>query len=953
MNENDRQLVEQFRLLNIAMEAAADGIFITDAGGRIEWCNPAFLEMTGLEAGEVVNHTPRILKAGAQDKVFYKEMWDTVLSGKTWRGELTDRRKNGQVFIARLTSTPVLDAMGSILHFVVIIQDITEQKNAELALRRREASLNLMLETLPVGVWILDKTGKILRGNRASQEIWAGARYVGIDNYSEYKGWWVHNGKLIQPQEWAATRAITRGEISIEEEIEIECFDGAHKFILNSALPLLDENGEIEGVIVINQDVTARLLAERALVHANELLERLFSAVDILIAYMDQEFNYIRVNRAYAEFAGHDPDYFIAKNHFDLFPGRDNELIFHRVIETGEPYLVYEKAFPFKAHSERSISVWDWSLQPVKDGRGAVQGAVLTLMDMTGRVQAERALQESEARYRTLVENSPNGILVLDYQHTIQYANQCLVEMYGTFDNQDLAGRSLVTLFSPQECDLVEKIIGEVAAKGPVINVELSFLRFDRTSLPVEFSLSAMKNLDDQMVVFIGELRDIASRKQADEIIRQNANRAMVLSEVSTTLAEASLNEQAIFAAVARAVAVHIGDSATIRIASDDRQWLDVVAFYHVNPRANELMKIALDSYRQPATDTVQGQVFQSGQLLFIPQVNVKAIRDQAPEIYHGYIDEIGISSMMILPLRVQNDIIGTIAMYRDAGGAPYTEDDLTLVQNLADRVALALANARLYRELENALRNEQAVREQLVRSERFAVAGRMLASITHEINNPIQTIKNCLYLSEQDLPPDSSVHSFLSIAASETERIANLVAQLREIYRPVGKGQEILINLHSLLLEIESLLAPYLASAHVNWQLEETASPDRFIVRGVIDQLKQVFLNLSLNAIEAMQPVGGHLSVGIYLKGDAQKVNVIFKDTGLGIQPRDLPNIFEPFFTTKSAGLGLGLPICFDIIKNHNGQITVHSAPGEGATFSVLLPLATAQEPACSITGG
>lgn len=583
-------------------------------------------------------------------------------------------------------------------------------------------------------------------------------------------------------------------------------------------------------------------------------------------------------------------------------------------------------------------------MQPVKDGKGAVQGVVLTLMDVTDRVRAERALHASETRYRTLVENSPNGIFVLDHGQTIQYANPRLARMYGFEDNRDLVGKSLLSLFLPQEGESIRKIIGDVADTGPVINFELSLLRFDGTSLPVELSLSAMKSIDEETVIFIGELRDITPRKQAYEVIRQNAKRAMVLSEVSDALAEASLNEQAIFEAITRTAATNIGDSIIIRIASDDQKWLDTVAYYHINPQASKIMRVVLESYRQSATDTVQGQVFQSGQSLFIPQVNQQAIRDQAPEVYHPYIDEIGISSMMILPLRVRADIIGTIAMYRDAGGAPYTNDDLALVQNLADRVALALANARLYRELENALRNEETVREQLVRSERFAVAGRMLASITHEINNPIQTIKNCLYLSRQDLPPDSSIHSFLNIATSETERIANLVSQLREIYRPAGIGQEALINLHSLLIEVESLLAPHLTSAHVRWQVTTDASPDRFIVYGVFDQLKQVFLNLGLNAVEAMQPGGGCLSVGLYLKEDVEKVNILFKDTGPGIQPKDLPNVFEPFFTTKTTGLGLGLAICFDIINNHHGQISVQSQPGNGATFNILLPLAVDQ---------
>jgi signal transduction histidine kinase len=118
---------------------------------------------------------------------------------------------------------------------------------------------------LPVGVWVTDRRGRIVEGNPAGKQIWAGARYVGIEQYGEYRGWSVSTGKRIEPDEWAAARAITRGETSLAEEIEIECFDGTHKFILNSAIPLRDPDGRITGAIIVNQDITERKRAEEQL----------------------------------------------------------------------------------------------------------------------------------------------------------------------------------------------------------------------------------------------------------------------------------------------------------------------------------------------------------------------------------------------------------------------------------------------------------------------------------------------------------------------------------------------------------------------------------------------------------------------------------------------------------------------------------------------------------------
>lgn len=134
----------------------------------------------------------------------------------------------------------------------------------ELDLLKSSGLLELVLEALPVGVWIVDKQGHIIYGNPEGKKIWAGSRYVGIEQYGEYKGWWRSTGQRIAPEEWAAARAIRRGEVSLNEEIEIECFDGTHKIILNSGMPVRNPQGEVIGCVIVNMDITDRIrLQER------------------------------------------------------------------------------------------------------------------------------------------------------------------------------------------------------------------------------------------------------------------------------------------------------------------------------------------------------------------------------------------------------------------------------------------------------------------------------------------------------------------------------------------------------------------------------------------------------------------------------------------------------------------------------------------------------------------
>jgi signal transduction histidine kinase/PAS domain-containing protein len=138
-----------------------------------------------------------------------------------------------------------------------------QKQDDERKLKEQEQLLSGVLDAVPVGIWITDSTGKITRGNPAGIEIWRGLRYVGIDQYDEYKGWWAHNNQPIGPHDWALARALEKGETSVDETIKIQCFDGTRKVILNSAMPLQNESGEITGAIVTNYDISRRYRLER------------------------------------------------------------------------------------------------------------------------------------------------------------------------------------------------------------------------------------------------------------------------------------------------------------------------------------------------------------------------------------------------------------------------------------------------------------------------------------------------------------------------------------------------------------------------------------------------------------------------------------------------------------------------------------------------------------------
>ena len=230
-----------------------------------------------------------------------------------------------------------------------------------------------------------------------------------------------------------------------------------------------------------------------------------------------------------------------------------------------------------------------------------------------------------------------------------------------------------------------------------------------------------------------------------------------------------------------------------------------------------------------------------------------------------------------------------------------------------------------------------QKSHEQLLHSEKLAAVGNLSASIAHEFNNPLQSIMTIIKGIGQYANLDQKEGELLSLALQECKRMANLIANLQDFYRPTtGKVEP--VDLHAVL---EALLLMAKKEYHTRKiTVVREYADDLPAVAGVVDQLKQVLLNLLNNAADACEG-SGTITVATEVSARG-KVAVRVRDTGVGIDPDNLRHIFQPFFTTKSAkrGTGLGLPVSYGIVKKHGGDIEVQSERGKGSTFSIFLPI-------------
>ncbi|HEX9437893.1 MAG TPA: ATP-binding protein [Candidatus Limnocylindria bacterium] len=278
----------------------------------------------------------------------------------------------------------------------------------------------------------------------------------------------------------------------------------------------------------------------------------------------------------------------------------------------------------------------------------------------------------------------------------------------------------------------------------------------------------------------------------------------------------------------------------------------------------------------------------------------------------------------------------------------PETEEPLEMAVTLGDIrdakgaavgfVAVLQDIGRL-RELER-----RRVEQVLFDSEKLAATGRLAASIAHELNNPLEAIQNSLYVLVERTKEEHPDHRFLEIARRETARMSRILREMLGFYRPALEMSD--TDLNALIAEAEGLLAKRLRERGV--RVEEKLDTHIPLLRASADQLKQVVLNLLLNAADAM-PDGGTISVATTLLGErtrlgvpsARSVQLQVRDNGAGIAEEDLPHIFEPFFSTKGKrSSGLGLWVSSGIVQAHGGALQVRSVSGRGTTFTIVLPL-------------
>jgi PAS domain S-box-containing protein len=285
------------------------------------------------------------------------------------------------------------DSQGQPYRMAGSLTDITSRKLFDEERRRNEALFETVLETLPVGVWILEKNGTVALSNEAARKIWGGMHCVGIDQYDKYKAWWHDTGKRVEKEEWGGARAITGGETSLGEIIDIECLDGSRKTIVNSAVPLRNDKGEIFAAVIVNEDITDLKRTEKSLMESEKKYRAIFEESKDAILVSDTGGRPLDINQAGLELFGYTKEEYLKLDLTELYCNpEDRKLFWQKMLRSG---FVNDYEVEMKRKDGEKIII-HLSVSIIKDDEGQVLGYRGLAHDVTKRKRLEHQLLQAQ-----------------------------------------------------------------------------------------------------------------------------------------------------------------------------------------------------------------------------------------------------------------------------------------------------------------------------------------------------------------------------------------------------------------------------------------------------------------------------------------------------------------------------------------------------------------------------
>jgi PAS domain S-box-containing protein len=882
--------------------------------GRLNWA-----EMTPAEYRQMDEDARRQVRETGVHLPYEKEFIrkdGTRVWGTFWAAAYEDNRNEGVSFIYDISQRKHAEA---------------ELQQARLHAERNAAQLEAVFDSVEERLYVCDAAGNLVMANGVARQTYGdGTAAPAVPEMQNFIAVYGLEGRSLPKSEWPISR-ILRGEHIRAEEIRVR-FGGAgqDRILSCNGSPICDANGNILMAVITSSDITERKRAEDELRRSKLEWERTFNSVPDLIAILDNQHRIVRVNQAMAQKLGTPAEECIGRSCFSSVHG-----LLAPILNCPHSQTLKDcREHVAEVQEERLGGDFLVSTTPLFDDQGAMTGVVHVARNITERKRAEEELKKL---YRTLRAISSSNQALLHATDEPAF----LKEVCRTILED--CGHAVAWIgFAENDPDRTVRPVAQSGFKEGYI--ESLTIRWDESELGQGPAGKAIRSGEPALCRNIltdpafAPWREPTSQRGYNSVVaiplkgQEGAFGALAIYsretdafsqaeiELLTELAgdvEFGIETLRTRAAHARAVEALRESEARFRSVLDDSR--DVVYRMNLQTGHYEYVSPSAESIMGFTREELAGLNFE-GAVQRVHPDDLATVRSTTMRLNDTGKEE------MEYRVQVRDGryiwLSSRASLIRDDAGRPLYRDG-----TIRDITAKKLAE------------------EALLRSEKLASVGRMAATISHEINNPLAAVTNLLFLAQwnQELP--ESVRKNLELADAELKRIAHITQQSLGFYRETNAPA--LVRIGAVVQSAVDLMKSKIKARRATVQVKSDLD---LAVNAVAGELRQVFANLLANSLDAIDEGGIvclHIARGASPVNGRGVVRVVVADNGRGIGKNSQEHIFEPFFTTKgSVGTGLGLWVTRQIIEKHQGTIRARSATAgarRGTVFVVTLPVAPA----------
>ncbi len=991
--KTEEELLYQANLL----QNVSDAIIATDQNFKIKSWNKASEKIYGWKEDEVIDKKVRDVTKLECPHDNQEEVLKQFLKEGYWRGEVTQRHKNGKTINVLASVSLIKDRAGNSIGAVAVNRDITERKKAEEVLRESEERYRALFEQAPVGIDIATSDAIVIDANQAMQAI---------TGYSKEELKINLSGTYENPEQRKALLESAR----------------QHGAVVNFPVRLKRKNGNLYDALLnvssihiggksflqtICQDVTERKKAEEALLAERDRLETVTRNIGAGLAIISKDYHTLWANDVLKQMFG-DVECKICYSTYN----QRNEMCprcgVREIFETGKDKVVHEQV----GKDVDGKTVWsEITATPIKDKDGNITSVLELVVPITDRKQLEEAIKENQERLKNIFAASPDAITVSDSNGNIIECNQATLDMLGFSSKEELIGKNGYELIAKKDHQKAKEYLKKTLEQGSVRNIEFTFLTEDGHEFPAELSASVIKHSSGKFGGFVSITKNITERKNVEEALREserkfrlafeNAKDAIFWADPETGLilncnraAEILLEEKREKIIGQHQMSLHppqkaeyyadmfkkhieqkgaIDDEAEVVTKSGKTKPVYITASTTLVKGKPLIQGIFRDiTERKKAEEELRKFKTISdkagyGSAISDLEGSLTYVNESFAEM-HGYTaDELISKNLSIFHTKVQMKNVARLKERLKQKGNYVAEEvwhrkkdntvfpalmNGTLIRDEEGKPLFMAATAvditerkqmedelRRYSEhleelVEERTRKLKEAHEQLLKTERLATIGELATMVAHDLRNPLTSIRNAGFYIKNSCP------------ARATGECKTALEMLDIINQEIIFANNIINDLLDFAAKrplqrkrrsINKIIECLLTKSNVPENIEVQKNfPERAIAAVDEKQLERVFLNLIKNAVQAM-PNGGKLAVATTKTKD--HVEIAFTDTGTGIAEEKKNKIFTPLFTTKAKGIGMGLAICKRIIEEHGGTIDFRSRVDQGTTFTIKLP--------------